>query len=91
LNSVNGGQSDWYLPSIDELSLLWNNRFNVNKTLFTINGATELKFNALYFSSTENFAGSAWGIGIFSQSYNDYSVSINKSFQEGYVRAVRAF
>lgn len=25
--------TDWYLPAIDELVLLWNNRFNVNKTL----------------------------------------------------------
>ena len=42
LNSTNGGQSDWYLPSIDELSLLWHSRFNVNKSLSTIGSVTFL-------------------------------------------------
>jgi hypothetical protein len=42
LDLVIGGQSDWYLPSTDEISLLWHNRFNVNKTLSTIGGANEL-------------------------------------------------
>lgn len=33
--------ADWYLPSIDELSLLWHNRYHVNKTARTI-GSTLL-------------------------------------------------
>jgi hypothetical protein len=45
LDSTNGSKSDWYLPAIDELSLLLQNRFNVNKTLSTIEGATVIKTN----------------------------------------------
>ena len=60
LNLVSGGQTDWYLPSIDELSLLWHNRFNVNKTLSTIQGAETLPIGAYYWSSTENNLTTAW-------------------------------
>jgi hypothetical protein len=53
-NSNNSSQNDWYLPSVDELSLLWNNRFNVNTSLSTIIGSDMLSiFNANYWSSTE--------------------------------------
>lgn len=54
LDLVAGGQSDWYLPAIDELSLLWHNRFNVNKTISSINGAMVLPLSSYYWSSTEN-------------------------------------
>lgn len=86
LNATNGGQSDWYLPSIDELSLLWHNRFNVNKSLSTIGGATVLPISVFYWSSTEESAGSAWFIGFF-----DGSPSANSKELTNYVRAVRAF
>jgi len=43
--------ADWYLPSIDELILLWQNRFHVNKTARAI-GSTLLT-NFQYWSSTE--------------------------------------
>jgi hypothetical protein len=84
LNSTNGGQSDWYLPSIDELSLLWQSRFNVNKSLSTIGGATVLSI-ANYWSSTERDGSSAWLI-----SFGFGSSSSNKG-STGSVRAVRAF
>jgi hypothetical protein len=50
--------SGWYLPAIDELVLLFNNRFNVNRTLSGnsnfgfISGATQLGQTS-YWSSTE--------------------------------------
>jgi hypothetical protein len=87
LNSTNGGQSDWYLPSIDELSLLWHSRFNVNKSLSTIVGATVLSNTAYYWSSTECFNYSAWYFSFFNGDANDS----NKKNGSGYVRAVRAF
>lgn len=61
LNSINGGQNDWYLPSIDELNLLLLNRFNVNKSLSKIVGATLLEFDYGYWSSSEHSNGNAMG------------------------------
>jgi len=57
--STNGGKTDWYLPAIDELNLLYNNRFNVNRTLSgnssqgVVVGADEL-MSLTYWSSTES-------------------------------------
>jgi hypothetical protein len=57
LDSTNNSKSDWYLPAIDELNLLFNNRFNVNKTLSgnasfgAISGASQILRND-YWSST---------------------------------------
>jgi hypothetical protein len=85
LNSINGGQNDWYLPAIDELSLLWHNRFNVNKSLSIIGGATVLTNSADYWSSTEDLD-YAWAFH-FRVGY------VNGNGKDGtnYVRAVRAF
>jgi hypothetical protein len=86
LNTTNGGQSDWYLPSIDELSLLWHSRFNVNKSLSTIGGASVLPISADYWSSTEDGNFNAWSF-----SFGDgLAINFNKYFTN-YVRAVRAF
>jgi len=86
LNSTNGGKSDWYLPSIDELSLLWQSRFYVNKSLSAIGGATVLPTSAYYWSSTESIATNAFNFD-FDRGYaNDYSKAWTYS-----VRAVRAF
>jgi len=74
----------WYLPSIDELSLLWHNRFHVNNS--SASGLTLLSSTAYYWSSTEYTATSAFffmfingttNIGTKTSSYN--------------VRGVRAF
>ncbi len=86
LNSTNGAQSDWYLPSIDELSLLWHSRFNVNKSLSTIGGASVLPISAYYWSSAEGGYSLAWAFYFNSGSASDYDKSLAT-----YVRAVRAF
>jgi hypothetical protein len=86
LNSTNGGQSDWYLPSIDELSLLSHSRFNVNKSLSTIGGATILPNFDYYWSSTEEDFNGAWLFGIGSGDAHEYNK--NNIY---HVRAVRAF
>lgn len=82
---VTGLGADWYLPSIDELSLLWHNRFHVNKTARAI-GSTLLSNSAYYWSSAEYNFNYAWG-QYFGNGGQDYG---NKSgtFR---VRAVRAF
>lgn len=61
LDLIAGGQSDWYLPSVDELSLVWHNRFIINKVISTIPGA-QLFGTGLsdYWSSSENSYNSAY-------------------------------
>lgn len=82
---TDGGFTDWYLPSIDELSILWHNRFHANKGLNDV-GATLLSNNAFYWSSTESDATLACsfyfhgGLAYYSNKPDTYSV-----------RAVRAF
>jgi hypothetical protein len=88
LNSTNGGQSDWYLPSIDELLYLWDSRYYVNKTLSTISGATILPNSGFYWSSTEtDNPANAWSINFkFGTAYANYGKNLTN-----YVRAVRKF
>ena len=85
LNSTNSGQSDWYLPSIQELNMLWNNYYTVARSISQIAGATQL-YNADYWSSSEVNASRAW---FFDFAYgNAYG---NNKYATYYVRAVRAF
>lgn len=86
LNLVSGGQTDWYLPSIDELSLLWHNRFNVNKTLSTIPGAETLPISAYYWSSTEFNLTNAWRFY-----FHDGGATNTIKTGTQRVRAIRAF
>jgi predicted ribosomally synthesized peptide with SipW-like signal peptide len=88
LNSTTGGQNDWYLPSTDELSLLWQSRFHVNKSLSAIGGATLIGITGTttsYWTSTENNPATAITFN-FSTSGTDLSSKSN-TFR---VRAVRA-
>lgn len=75
----------WYLPSFDELSILWHNRFHVNNS--TAGGVTLLS-NAIYWSSTEYNANYAFvfyfNIGNANNSSGDKPFTYS-------VRAVRAF
>jgi len=84
-----GGNSDWYLPAIDELNVLYNTRIEVNKTLSTATGASEIGQN-YYWSSTEygNWIGTryAWYYR-FDNSYTGNNSGDNLYW----VRAVRAF
>ena len=86
LNSTNGGQSDWYLPSIQELNMLWNNNYTVARSLTQISGTTQLS-QASYWSSTEgNY--DAWFFNFFYGGVPSYATN---KFEPFYVRAVRAF
>lgn len=82
---TDGGFTDWYLPSIDELSLLWHNRFHANKGLNDV-GATLLSNTAYYWSSTESVATHAFNFGFDGGN----ATSLNKTNTYS-VRAVRAF
>ena len=85
LNSNNGGQSDWYLPSLQELNMLWNNYYTVARSLTQISGVSQLQ-TAVYWSSSEYELYSAWY-------FNFDGGGANTSGKGGafYVRAVRAF
>ena len=85
LDLVSGGQSDWYLPSIQELNMLWNNYNTVARVLSQISGATQL-YNNYYWSSSEFSTDFAWYF-YFLSGYPNYLTKARTS----YVRAVRAF
>jgi hypothetical protein len=85
LNSTNGGQNDWYLPSVQELNMLWNNYYTVARSLTQISGATQLQ-PTYYWSSTESAYGSAWSF-LFFFGYANHGLKDATR----YVRAVRAF
>lgn len=85
-----GGYNDWYLPSIDELNLLYNSRFNVNKSIKEQDTGSEIGQN-IYWSSTEFDINSAWYF-IFSQGFNYFGTSgYRKNSTRLYVRAIREF
>jgi hypothetical protein len=86
LNYINGGQSDWYLPSIQELNMLWNNYYTVARSLTQISGATEL-LPVTYWSSTEG------GDGLDHAQAFIPTIGIVNYFKGNphHVRAVRAF
>ncbi len=85
-----GGFTDWYLPAIDELSILWQNRMHANKGLDN-GGYTLLVWsgnNIRYWSSTENTATQAFYLD-FVEGIVD--TNLKSSTIGGYLRAIRAF
>src|SRR5574344_746388 len=85
LDLVSGGQSDWYLPSIQELNMLWNNYYTVARVLSQISGAAQLS-NSFYWSSSEFNDNYAWNFN-----FDDGYTYGNYKDDTYYVRAVRAF
>lgn len=82
---VVGLGTGWYLPSIDELSLLWHNRFHANQAL-SAGAYTLLSQTATYWSSTENFATVAWYFN-----FTNGNATFNNKTSAHSVRAIRAF
>jgi hypothetical protein len=77
--------SDWYLPAIDQLTLIYHSRYSLNKEIEAIPGAAFLG-NQYYWSSAENGSSIAWA----------YSFGDGYPFSDGkhsnyWVRAVRSF
>ena len=78
----------WYLPSVDELGLLFYNRYSAQKGL-RLGGSTLLQSNSLtswYWSSSEYDA-----IGAFRFSFLYGPADVNSKATTCYVRGVRAF
>jgi hypothetical protein len=89
LDSTNQGANDWYLPSIQELNLLWNQYYTISRVLSEIQGAS-LLHEGYYWSSTETDAYSAWNFDFSygAANYNDSSSAKNNLY---HVRAIRSF
>ena len=83
-NSTIGGYSDWFLPSIDALSLLYLNRAVITPALSANSGA--FLFSTRYWSSTERSSNNAWLYSFFSGTSSNFN-----KFNTFRVRAVRAF
>ncbi|EOG6896192.1 Legionella vir region protein [Flavobacterium psychrophilum] len=82
---IAGLGAGWYLPSIDELGLLYYNRYSAQKGL-RAGGNTLLSKTSFYWSSTEYSATLAY---FFYFNYGNASTT-NKTFTNS-VRGVRAF
>jgi len=86
-NYGTGTYSDWYLPSVAELNHVWNNFYEVQKTLTNDgNGSTTPLKRNYYWSSSVCNGSNAWYF-YFSLGYTIYDY---KGYTY-YVRAVRAF
>ena len=78
----------WYLPAIDELKLIYQNKSIINRRL-NERGYGEIVDEVSYFSSTESVDTS---IGVWYVYMNDgYTSLIDKNWTYFYVRAVSAF
>jgi hypothetical protein len=84
-NFESGGFDDWYLPAIDELHLLYDNRIVMEKVLFETGNSLLGQNN--YWSSTEYGPGLAWEFQFYSTIQSRVSAKSNTAW----VRAVRAF
>ena len=51
-NLIQANYSDWYLPSIDELYIMFAHRFDINRRLSQVNGSQLIGLSS-YWSSTE--------------------------------------
>lgn len=83
-NYIQSLGSDWYWPAIEELSLIWTNKFLVGKALFD-GGFTPLSYSDVYWSSTEG--------GMESAYWFSYNVGISGGFKgtSATVRAIKKF
>lgn len=84
-NLVLSGYDDWYLPSKDELNLMYQNKAAIDETALA-NGGDAFTANS-YWTSTEYNDGFAWRQVFTGGSQYYYT----KTMYEGSVRSVRTF
>jgi len=85
-SSLNNGKNDWYLPAIDELDKLYQNRWETEQGIIAA-GGTPITIGH-YWSSTEylNAFSNAWYFTFFTGSITTAGKTLLK-----YVRAIRKF
>ena len=86
VNSNNQGFNDWFLPSIDELQQIYNQRVVIDATALS-NGGSVLVYGAKYWSSTNWSTTDAYYFDIYGQ----VEPNMRSKFDVGWVRAVREF
>ncbi len=77
--------ADWYIPSIDELNILYNSRYYVNKAISTLGGYL-LNIDSNYWSSTEKDSSTA-----FFYNFENGDISYNLKNLPSYVRGIKSF
>ena len=82
---IDSFDTNWYVPSIDELILLWNNRYHVNKALQG-SGHPLVRLSDSYWSSTEYGFRDAWYIP-----FSNGNVTFGWKGISRYVRPIRHF
>ena len=85
-NYINGLGSGWYLPSIDELSLIFYNRYSIDKGFRGKAGSTPFSIQSKYWSSTEYIA----TVSLAFDFYTSSTIRESKT-SYNYVRAIKAF
>ncbi len=84
-NSSLNGYTDWFLPSKDEMTAIYNNKAAVNAAS-SVNGGTTIDESVLYWSSTQSSADKAFDFYFFN-GVSEATLKLNVFS----VRAVRAF
>jgi hypothetical protein len=79
-----GGRNDWYLPSNDELRLIWDNLVDNGSNQNSGYGNFAEMF---YWTSSASSASTAYFIDF----QNGFSTTSNKSDNRMYIRAIRSF
>lgn len=77
---------DWYIPSLGELYRIFINKKAINAALEFANG--DKLQDRLYWTSTENSATSAWGLGLNDGYTGNWGTKASRTIR---VRAVSAF
>ena len=81
----------WYIPSMDEIMLLFSNRYYINKTIDLTSGTTMAGSlsSPPYWSSTESVTNSNTAVVLWS--YKDFDITGQNKTLNGIVRAIRSF